>query len=106
MVGLFSARRHLTRDPGVDGGEQPRLRAPARRAACSSLVSCGTSPSPASYNARAYSANPSNAFWATLHAVGLTPERLTPHRYPELLAWRIGLTDLNKTEYGSDHELR
>jgi TDG/mug DNA glycosylase family protein len=69
------------------------------------LVFCGTAPSPASYKARAYYANPGNAFWATLHAVGLTPERLTPQRYPELLAWRIGLTDLNKTEYGSDHEL-
>ena len=69
------------------------------------LVFCGTAPSPASYAARAYYANPGNAFWATLHAVGLTPERLTPERYPELLGWRIGLTDLNKTEYGSDHEL-
>src|SRR5205085_8852372 len=69
------------------------------------LVFCGTAPSPASYEARAYYANPGNAFWATLHAVGLTPERFAPDRYPELLAWRIGLTDLNKTEYGSDHEL-
>ena len=69
------------------------------------LVFCGTAPSPASFQARAYYANPGNAFWATLHAVGLTPERLTPQRYPELLGWRIGLTDLNKTEYGSDHEL-
>ena len=69
------------------------------------LVLCGTAPSPASFKARAYYANPGNAFWATLHAVGLTPERLTPQRYPELLTWGIGLTDLNKTEYGSDHEL-
>ena len=69
------------------------------------LVFCGTAPSPASFKARAYYANPGNAFWATLHAVGLTPERLAPQRYPELLAWGIGLTDLNKTEYGSDHEL-
>ena len=69
------------------------------------LVFCGTAPSPASFKARAYYANPGNAFWPTLHAVGLTPERLAPQRYPELLAWRIGLTDLNKTEYGSDHEL-
>lgn len=69
------------------------------------LVLCGTAPSPASYKARAYYANPGNAFWATLHAVGLTPERLTPQRYPELLGLGIGLTDLNKTEYGSDHEL-
>ncbi|UYN94333.1 MAG: mismatch-specific DNA-glycosylase [Enhydrobacter sp.] len=69
------------------------------------LVFCGTAPSPASYRARAYYANPGNAFWATLHAVGLTPEKLAPGRYPELLTWGIGLTDLNKTEYGSDHEL-
>ena len=69
------------------------------------LVFCGTAPSPASFKARAYYANPGNAFWPTLHAVGLTPERFSPDRYPELLALGIGLTDLNKTEYGSDHEL-
>ena len=83
-------RKHLVPDllaPGLD------------------LVFCGTAPSPASFKAQAYYANPGNAFWATLHAVGLTPERLAPQRYPELLAWRVGLTDLNKTEYGSDHEL-
>jgi TDG/mug DNA glycosylase family protein len=69
------------------------------------LVFCGTAPSPISFKARAYYANPGNAFWATLHAVGLTPERLAPQRYPELLGLGIGLTDLNKTEVGSDHEL-
>ena len=69
------------------------------------LVFCGTAPSPASFKARAYYANPGNAFWPTLHAVGLTPERLAPQRYPELLTLRLGLTDLNKTEVGSDHEL-
>jgi TDG/mug DNA glycosylase family protein len=69
------------------------------------LVFCGTAPSPASFRARAYYANPGNAFWPTLHAVGLTPERFVPQRYPDLLALGIGLTDLNKTEYGSDHEL-
>lgn len=85
-----SRNRHLVPDllaPGLD------------------LVFCGTAPSPASFQARAYYANPGNAFWPTLHAVGLTPERLTPGRYPELLTMGIGLTDLNKTEYGSDHEL-
>ena len=69
------------------------------------LVFCGTAPSPASFKACAYYANPGNAFWPTLYAVGLTPERLTPERYPELPRWGLGLTDLNKTEYGSDHEL-
>lgn len=69
------------------------------------LVFCGTAPSPASFAARAYYANPGNAFWPTLHAVGLTPERLAPERFPELLGLGLGLTDLNKTEVGSDHEL-
>src|SRR5277367_4280040 len=55
-----SMARHLVPDllaPGLD------------------LVFCGTAPSPASYKARAYYANPGNAFWTTLNAVGLTPER-------------------------------
>jgi len=85
-----SRNRHLVPDllaPGLD------------------LVFCGTAPSPASFKARAYYANPGNAFWPTLGAVGLTPERFPPDRYPELLALGLGLTDLNKTEYGSDHEL-
>ena len=69
------------------------------------LVFCGTALGPASFKARAYYANPGNAFWPTLHAVGLTSERLPPARYRELLPLGIGLTDLNKTEYGSDHDL-
>ena len=69
------------------------------------LVFCGTAPSPISFRERAYYANPSNRFWPTLQVVGLTPERLAPQRYRELLGLGLGLTDLNKTEYGSDHEL-
>ena len=90
MARASSRNRHLVPDllaPGLD------------------LVFCGTAPSPASFKARAYYANPGNAFWPTLHAIGLTPERFSPDRYPELLTLGIGLTDLNKTEYGSDHEL-
>lgn len=69
------------------------------------LVFCGTAPSPISFRRRAYYANPGNSFWSTLHRVGLLPERFEPARYPEVLHHGIGLTDLNKTEYGSDHEL-
>jgi TDG/mug DNA glycosylase family protein len=69
------------------------------------LVFCGTAPSPISYRERAYYANPGNQFWRTLHVVGLLPEPFEPKRYPEVLRHGIGLTDLNKTEYGSDHEL-
>lgn len=66
---------------------------------------CGTAPSRISFARRAYYANPGNAFWPTLHAVGLLPERFAPERWPELAHHGIGLTDLDKTEIGSDHEL-
>ena len=90
----------MTRASSRNNHRVPDLLAPGL-----DLVFCGTAPSPISFKAQAYYANPGNAFWPTLFAVGLTPERLAPQRYPELLGWRIGLTDLNKTEVGSDHEL-
>ncbi|HYC04595.1 MAG TPA: mismatch-specific DNA-glycosylase [Azospirillaceae bacterium] len=69
------------------------------------LVLCGTAPSRASKEAQAYYAKPGNAFWPTLHAVGLTPERIRPADYRRVLEFGIGLTDLNKTEFGVDSEL-
>ena len=69
------------------------------------LVFCGTAPSRISFEKRAYYANPGNGFWPTLAAVGLLPERFAPQRYPEVLQHGLGLTDLNKSEWGSDHEL-
>ncbi len=70
-----------------------------------SLVLCGTAPSSASKLRQAYYAHPGNIFWKTLFEAGLTPERLQPKEYPNLLKYRIGLTDLNKTEWGVDSEL-
>lgn len=69
------------------------------------LVFCGTAPSPISWRERAYYANPGNSFWRTLHSIGILPELFEPKRYADVLRHGIGLTDLNKTEYGSDHEL-
>lgn len=69
------------------------------------LVLCGTAPSRISQQVGAYYASPGNLFWPTLHAVGLTPRRLEPRAYRALLDYRIGVTDLNKTEWGSDAEL-
>ncbi|HSV28445.1 MAG TPA: mismatch-specific DNA-glycosylase [Candidatus Omnitrophota bacterium] len=69
------------------------------------LVLCGTAPSRASKEARAYYAHPGNIFWQTLHQVGLTPRLLAPHEYPLMPTFGIGLTDLNKTEWGADAEL-
>ncbi|MBI1273920.1 MAG: mismatch-specific DNA-glycosylase [Alphaproteobacteria bacterium] len=69
------------------------------------LVFCGTAPSRASARAQAYYGNPGNFFWDALLQIGLTPRRFQPKEYPALLPLGIGLTDLNKTEVGSDHEL-
>lgn len=69
------------------------------------LVLCGTAPSRASKEALAYYAHPGNIFWKTLHEVGLTGRLLTPQHYPQVLEFGIGLTDLNKTEWGADAEL-
>ncbi|MCR8723746.1 mismatch-specific DNA-glycosylase [Frigidibacter sp. ROC022] len=69
------------------------------------LVFCGTALGRVSALRRAYYANPTNKFWRTLHAVGLTPTRFAPQDYPKLLPLGIGLTDLAKAHYGNDAEL-
>jgi TDG/mug DNA glycosylase family protein len=69
------------------------------------LVLCGTAPSRISAAQSAYYANPGNRFWLTLAEVGLTPHRFQPADYPALLDLGIGLTDLNKVEFGTDAEL-
>ena len=74
----------MTRASSRNSHRVPDLLAPGL-----DLVFCGTAPSPVSFKAQAYYANPGNAFWPTLFAVGLTPERLAPQRYSELLGWRI-----------------
>ena len=69
------------------------------------LVLCGTAPSRASKEALAYYAHPGNIFWKTLFDVGLTPRLVAAKDYASLLEWNIGLTDMNKTEWGADSEL-
>ncbi len=68
-------------------------------------VFCGRAPSPESARQRAYYAHPSNKFWKALAATGLTDRRLSPSEYQILPNYGIGLTDINKSESGSDHEL-
>ncbi|MCY3864756.1 MAG: mismatch-specific DNA-glycosylase [Chloroflexi bacterium] len=70
------------------------------------LVFCGTAASEVSARVGAYYANPSNAFWPTLHLAGMTPRRLHPTDFRELLDMKIGLTDLAKEAFGSDRSLR
>jgi double-stranded uracil-DNA glycosylase len=66
------------------------------------VVFCGSAAGAASARRGAYYAGPGNRFWATLHEVGLTPERLEPADFASVLEHGIGLTDLCKDRCGSD----
>ncbi len=90
----------LPRHGSLPPGHVPDLLAPGLR-----LVFCGTALGRVSAERRAYYANPTNAFWATLHAVGLTPRRFAPQEWPALLDLGIGLTDLSKGHFGNDADL-
>src|SRR5262245_52655735 len=68
-------------------------------------VMCGTAVGTASAMAQAYYAHKQNKFWKILNETGLTPERLQPQQYRELLRYRIGLTDFVKTHSGMDHQI-
>ena len=52
-----------------------------------------------------YYAGRGNRFWRTLHEVGLTPRLFEPREFRELLALRIGLTDISKLGAGMDHQI-
>ncbi|MEO6968606.1 MAG: mismatch-specific DNA-glycosylase [Rhodanobacteraceae bacterium] len=69
------------------------------------VVFCGTAPGTRSARERAYYAHPGNYFWRTLFEIGLTPRRLQPAQFREVLEYGIGLTDMAKRHYGADHEL-
>jgi TDG/mug DNA glycosylase family protein len=70
------------------------------------IIFCGTAAGTRSAELRAYYAHPGNKFWRTLHGVGLTPHRLQPAEYRELLKYGMGLTDLAKHRSGQDAVLR
>lgn len=70
------------------------------------LVVCGTAAGTLSTSQAEYYADPSNKFWTILAATGLTPRRLTPYEYKQLLKFDIGLTDLAKHVSGTDASLR
>lgn len=66
------------------------------------VVLCGTAAGTTSAAQRAYYAHRQNKFWTILYETRLTPERLQPHQYRDLLQYRIGLTDLVKAGAGMD----
>jgi TDG/mug DNA glycosylase family protein len=69
------------------------------------VVFCGTAPGRLSAERRAYYAHPQNKFWRILHEAGLTPRRLRPDEYHELLTYDIGLNDIAKHTFGMDSQL-
>jgi double-stranded uracil-DNA glycosylase len=88
--------RAMTRVPFVlEDVLQPGLR----------VVFCGTAPGRASAQQQAYYAHPQNKFWRILYETGLTPRRLSPQDYRELLTYDIGLTDIAKYTFGMDNQL-
>lgn len=70
------------------------------------VVFCGTQPGAQSAARRAYYAGRGNRFWPTLHQIGLTPRRLEPEDFREVLQFGIGLTDLAKRTSGPDSVIK
>jgi TDG/mug DNA glycosylase family protein len=66
------------------------------------LVVCGSAAGARSAALGQYYAGPSNAFWRTLAATGLTPRLLAPSEFRGLLEFGIGLTDVVKDQSGAD----
>lgn len=50
-------------------------------------------------------AGPGNKFWPVLADSGLTPRLMSPAEFRELPRHGLGLTDINKTEWGADSDL-
>lgn len=69
------------------------------------VVFCGTAPGIRSAREHAYYAHPGNRFWRTVFEIGLTPRRLEPAMFREVLDYGIGLTDVAKHAFGSDADL-
>lgn len=69
------------------------------------IVFVGTAAGRRSAEVGAYYAGRGNRFWHTLHDTGLTPRRLEPTDFRDLLALGIGLTDLCKSQAGMDRDI-
>jgi len=78
----------------------PDLLQPGLRA-----VICGTAAGRTSAQLEAYYARSNNCFWEVLYKVGLTPRKLKPQEYRELIGFRLGLTDLAKAASGVDSKV-
>ncbi len=68
-------------------------------------VFCGSAAGAVSARLGLPYAGPGNKFWPILAETGLTPRLFAPHEFRALPALGLGLTDVNKTESGSDASL-
>ncbi len=69
------------------------------------IVFCGMAASKKSRQVNAYYAGPGNKFWKTLYNIRLTTKELKPKEFKQLITYKIGLTDICKTDFGNDNEL-
>ena len=69
------------------------------------IIFCGMAASKKSKQVNAYYAGPGNKFWKTLYNVRLTSKELKPKEFKQLITYKIGLTDICKTDFGNDNEL-
>lgn len=66
------------------------------------IVFCGMAAGTRSTKLKAYYAGIGNKFWSILSDVGLTPYKLAPSEFNNLLDYGVGLTDLVKSASGND----
>lgn len=69
------------------------------------VIFCGTAVGPTSARLGVYYARPGNQFWDVLFRIGLTPTRLQPEEFRDLLKYGVGLTDLAKKRSGTDDQI-
>ena len=69
------------------------------------VVFCGMAASKKSKQVKAYYAGPGNKLWETLYTIGITPHELKSEEFSKLNKYKIGLTDICKTDFGNDSEL-
>ena len=69
------------------------------------ILVCGTAAGPDSAKSRKYYANKGNQFYSILAKTNLTPLKVEPENYSELINYGIGLTDLSKYDYGTDNQI-
>jgi len=69
------------------------------------IVFVGSAASDISASEGHFYANPRNCFWKLLYEAGLTDRQLSPKDDSVLMSYGFGLTDVVKSEHGSDSKL-